>query len=746
MKHLFSLRKVLLLFLITVVSILFVFFGAYLMNYIERISLDHFYSNKKTIFDIIYSNSVPCVELNLKSDLISIFNSLDRDKEFLGAVVYTGKKEVYARYIRNGSSLVIPDSQPDSFKVSGLYSISMPIHSEIQGNLGTLIIFYSQNNIIEETRNTLLRIGLIALILAFSIFVFMDVLMERLVLRPIDRLMTATQDIAGGNLEARVSLDGQKEFNDLAHNFNIMAHNLHQTIVSLENSNLEIRELQLFLDSIIENIPDTIISLDQNLRMIKLNPAALALFGWNSDEAVHQWLFEVEPGFKKYESAIHQVLQTRQALHINHERFVIGKLEKTLNIIIYPISIRNDIGVVIGINDISEQISLERQLMQSQKMEAIGSLAGGIAHDFNNILNIIIASNTLLKSGTTDPSILSRLQVIENASQRAADLVRQILVLSRNDTVRYDYVDFKTLLVDVMKMGKELFARSIHIHESLADQDFTMVGDRGQLSQVILNILVNARDAILLSKNCDQGLIRISLQLKPSDNYLIKLFENQDVDTIIELKISDNGCGMDKTTIDKIFDPFFSTKPVGKGTGLGLSVVYGIIKNHNGLIKVYSEQDRGTTFTVIFPCPKTIQSSHFQAEAKLHFGHGSIIFVDDEEDIVNTVKEMIESLGYNVFTFSDGYQAIDFYTQHYQSIDLAILDIMMPTINGIQLYQAMTKISDHLPVLFCSGYIDHGIFENLEDYRHKTRVLIKPYTMNELSEMIHETMALKSDC
>ena len=382
-----------------------------------------------------------------------------------------------------------------------------------------------------------------------------------------------------------------------------------------------------------------------------------------------------------------------------------------------------------------EKHKLETQLQQAQKMESIGTLAGGIAHDFNNILMGIQgnASLMLLKIDSEHPNH-EKIKNIEKYVQNGTALTKQLLGFAR----RGKYLIKATDLNEIIDKSSSLFARTkkeIRIHTDLYEDLWTAEVDRGQIDQVLLNLYVNAWQA--MSNGGDLYLQTKNVIL---DRSYVKPYKVEP-GRYAKISVSDTGVGIDKETQERIFEPFFTTKEMGRGTGLGLASVYGIIKSHGGYINVYSEKERGTVFTIYLPASaKEILIEEEGSPARLIKGTGTILLIDDEKMILDVGLELLEELGYTVLSAMSGQEAIDVFQKDQDNIDLVIMDMIMPGMGGGETFDRLKEINPEVKVLLSSGYSINGQATKIIQ-RGCDGFIQKPFNMNQLAEKIQKILA-----
>ena len=386
--------------------------------------------------------------------------------------------------------------------------------------------------------------------------------------------------------------------------------------------------------------------------------------------------------------------------------------------------------------DITEHKKLEAQIQQSQKMESIGNLAGGIAHDFNNLLFPIIGmSEMLLEDLPKDSREYENVEEIFHAGRRAGNLVQQILAFSRQSEHKMAPVRVQNVLKEVLKLSHSTIPSNIEIHENIQQDCGLIRADSTQVHQVAMNLITNAYHAIE-DKN---GAIDIKLEK-------MTLQDNELPDTVllpgqyVQLSVSDNGIGMSQNTISKIFEPYFTTKQLGKGTGLGLAVVYGIVKEHGGDIKVYSEIEKGTTFNIYLPLmEKAAETAVVQQSSKAVTGTESILLVDDEVSVAKLEGQMLSRLGYQVTAETSSRDALNTFKSNPNSFDLVISDMTMPNMTGDQLAKELLSIKADIPIIICTGFSERINKEQAEAIG-VNGFLMKPVVKSDMAQMIRKVL------
>ncbi len=387
-------------------------------------------------------------------------------------------------------------------------------------------------------------------------------------------------------------------------------------------------------------------------------------------------------------------------------------------------------------SDITERKRLETQFLRAQRMESIGTLAGGIAHDLNNVLSPIVMSIELLKLKHTDIPTLDILDTIEGNAHRGAEMVRQVLSFARGVEGQRLLVQPKYFIKDVQKIAAETFPKNVELVAVNAPDLWNVVGDATQLHQVVLNLCVNARDAMPKG-----GRITITAQNVLLDESYTAINIEAHAGPHVVIQVQDNGTGMTRETMDKVFDPFFTTKDLGNGTGLGLSSSLAIIRSHGGFIRVYSELGKGTSFKVHLPAKIAARGlSEDQLPLSLPRGHGELIMVIDDEPSIRTItRQTLESFGYRVLLASDGAEAVALFATHQSDVSAVITDMMMPIMDGPATIQVLRRFNPRLAIIAASGLSGTGHVPKVAglNVRH---FLPKPYTAESLLTVLQQVL------
>jgi two-component system, cell cycle sensor histidine kinase and response regulator CckA len=487
---------------------------------------------------------------------------------------------------------------------------------------------------------------------------------------------------------------------------------------------------------LIDLAPDAIIVSDIEQRITHWNPAAERLYGWKASEAIGQradvLLVKGSGGdpspvesFANDEwrgEMTHVTRQGREIIVASHRRLLRDKHGRP--------------KAILTINaDLTEKKQLETQFLRAQRLESIGTLASGIAHDLNNALAPSLMSIDLLRYRLTSGEDLALIEMLEASTMRGVQLVRQILGFARGYDGAKSEVQVQHLVAEVHRLLTRTFPRNIEIRIENRGGIWPVIANATQLDQVLMNLCVNARDAMP-----DGGTLTISLENLTLTELDSAMLGTMRPGPCVVLAVSDTGVGMPSEIRGKIFEPFFTTKAPSKGTGLGLSTVFGVVKNHSGHIVVESELGKGTRFKVYLPAvvePASRTEANASSQCQLLHGSGEcVLVVDDEEAILRTTRATLERLGYRTLFANDGIEALKTFAEHMDSIRLVVTDGMMPHLNGAMLAHAIHRLSPKLPVILMTGFLDHELPRD----GAITKLLRKPFSTNELVQSIRQAL------
>jgi two-component system cell cycle sensor histidine kinase/response regulator CckA len=600
--------------------------------------------------------------------------------------------------------------------------------------LGTLRLWHSQEEIekaIGDARKGIVLVGIVATLASLLLANFL----AGIISRPIRHLTEATKRVARGDLSPSVDLNKGDELGVLAHSFNAMTRELQRTTVSCD-----------YLNNIFNSASDAIRTINLDYAIVMNNRSMTDFLNIEHEKLQGGKCYQFISAdiCNSDECVLRRVAKGEKIVQIETEIELYEGRKKHVRLTATPL-MNNDrvVGVIESFQDISEQkvaekesLNLQNQLLQAQKMESVGRLAGGVAHDFNNILSVIMGYTELtLLTVPKDNPLSEKLQIINDAAQKAAALVRQLLAFSRKQVLEMTVLNLNEIIGNMMKILSRVIGEDIKLEVSLPDSSRKIYGDQSQLVQVLMNLAVNARDAMpnggkLVIETADVDL---------DDNYS-QLFNYVLPGPYILLSVSDNGIGMSREVMKKIFEPFFTTKGPETGTGLGLSTVYGTIKQHGGHIHVYSEPDLGTTFKIYLPATDKDNTAVIPTDTwQARRGGETILIAEDEDAIRQLLKDILSPLGYQIFMAANGREALELYTTIAGKIDVLLTDVMMPEMDGKELAQRIAELSPETKIIFMSGYPQSIIMKHDSVLEHPY-FLQKPITPSALSAKLREVL------
>ena len=536
--------------------------------------------------------------------------------------------------------------------------------------------------------------------------VIFSILIARQIVSPIESLAETAKEITKGNFTKKSEVKRNDELGELAMAFNAMTSRLVETLSAYEKE-------KNFVQNAIESLSHPFYVIDAKDYTIKLANSAAGLSKFHEKDTCYKLTHNFDSPCDRqeppYPCPVSAIRNTKKPIVLEHIQQQEDGTSRTFEVYGYPIFDANgDVAQIIEyIIEITERRTLEEQLLQSQKLEAIGVLAGGVAHDFNNILTTILGYSelALMKLSKDDPQI-EFIEAIHEAGERASGLTRQLLAFSRKQVIELQIIDLNSLIQNLVKMLGRLIGENIEMQLYLRSPDGKIKADPGQVEQILMNLTINARDAMPTGGNLILETDTIEL-----DEQYCRVHAEVTPGSYIVLSVTDTGKGMTSEVQDQIFVPFFTTKKKGEGTGLGLSTVYGIIKQLKGFIFVYSEPDRGTTFKIYFPEEKSVTTERMAAKAPqaMQGGTETVLVVDDESSILRLIVDTLQPLGYHVLEAANGEDAVQIVINTDKKIDLLLTDVIMPGMSGKELAEKLGALRSDMKIMFMSGYTDNVI-------------------------------------
>ena len=627
------------------------------------------------------------------------------------------------------------------------------------GVIGSIHLGVSQEALRSRLRHIIVSIAIFTSLIIIA-GVIVTILVTRRIIAPINDLNQATRDIAEGKLDRLIDIRSNDEVSDLAGAFNQMlvqlqaSHDkverhtaeltvaldrMQQEMAVRERTEQALKESERKYRVIFEESKDVIFICSQDGKFLDINRAGADLFGYASADAL-QALDPARDLFDQPEQ--HTILQSmllRQGLVKDHEVTLRRSYGERLTVLVTASIVREAPGPGWtyrgAFHDVTEKRRLEQQLVQSQKMEAIGQLAGGIAHDFNNILTAIMGyANLLVFDLAEDSPLAHHAEHIISSADRAANLTRSLLAFSRKQVISPKPVNLNVIVAGIEKLLATLIGEHIELRTSFEANDVIVLADSGNIEQVLINLCTNARDAMPNGGRVTIGISKTGVSETPA------AAAGGKPGPYALIAVSDTGMGIDERIREKIFEPFFTTKETGKGTGLGLSIVYGIIQQHAGFVTLQSESGKGTRFSLYLPL---IEGSGSLAEKQPlplpRGGSETILVAEDDPDVRTLIRLVLRGNGYQVIETVDGQDALAVISRHQSKIHLLLLDVIMPKKNGKEVYDTVKNVDPDIKAVFMSGYTA-DIIDKKGILAENLHFLPKPIVPHELLTIVRQAL------
>jgi len=506
-----------------------------------------------------------------------------------------------------------------------------------------------------------------------------------------------------------------------------------------------VRESEEKYRTLFEESRDIIFITSPEGRFLDINPVGLELFGFSSKEELSQVDIAQDLYLDPNEREVFGRKIAQHGFVKDYEMVMKrwGRDGEHMTLLVTASAVRDSEGNILAFRgiarDVTEQKRLEQQLLQAQKMESIGTLAGGIAHDFNNILGGILGYASFMKTKIArDHPFFSYVDTIESSAERAADLTAQLLAFARGGKYETKPVNLNLIVEDTLKILDRTLDKSIEIRTHFEASLPTVEADSGQMQQLLMNLCVNANDAMP-----GGGQLIIETNKTEIEGAGSGINADSAATSYVTLSVTDTGVGMDREIVKRIFEPFYTTKTQGKGTGLGLSMVYGVVKNHGGFVNVYSEPGIGSTFKVYLPASTKPYAEELPDNEMPPEGNELVLVVDDEASIRSVARDMLETHGYRVLVAEDGEQAVEIYKQHNGNIKLVILDMVMPKMGGHETFTQLKKLNPDVRAVLSTGYSQNGKAQEIIDSGVMGFVQ-KPYRVGTLLSRVRSVLDEKA--
>jgi PAS domain S-box-containing protein len=687
--------------------------------------------------EIIGNNVKAALTFNDPKSANETLSSLAADRHVSYALLYNQKNKLVALYVKDLSKIktgMLPTKMEDDYYYdSSRALIIRPIHLDDE-KIGEIYI----ESDLEELYDRIYMYGAIVfvLIIISSVIAFLLLLkLQQVITKPVTDIAQLMHDISiEKDYAVRAKAVGDQELDLVVDSFNDMLsqiqkrdeeleeHHVHlQDMVAKRTSELaetneslryelverkkveeELSSHKNHLDALINSSTDLVYLKDQQFRYLLVNRAMQTFLGVEMDRILGRTDFEILPNDTAQHIRTVDIEAVRSEKPVEKEQHL-AKMD--FSIVAQKVVDDKDqiIGIAAVYRNITDYKRLQDQLRQSQKMEAIGQLAGGVAHDFNNILTAIIGYATLLQMRMQEErQPLLEVDQILTSAERAASLTQGLLAFSRKQVIKKAPASINNIVNNIEKLLRRLIGEDIEFKTILSDDDLVCMVDTTQIEQVLLNLSANARDAMH-----DTGMLTIKTERVLLDDNYVKFHGLKKGGQYALISVSDTGEGMDETTIERIFEPFFTTKEMGRGTGLGLSIVYGVVNQHDGFIHVYSEPGSGTNFKIYLPLRLTGEEFEEIKVKPVQYSEGkneTLLVAEDQFHVREMMKKLLVKFGYNVILAEDGEDAVERFKANANTVDMVILDVIMPKKNGKEACDEIKKLRPDMKVLFASGY------------------------------------------
>lgn len=758
-----SIKQKLTIIMMMTSTVALVLAGAAFLTYELIAFRDGMITKLSALAGVIGSNSSSSLVFGDKQSAEETLGALDSEQHVTFAAIYNANGVIFATYSRDSGTVggAIPLRGGDEGHEFHPDDVTLFREIFLDGEKVGTVFLRSDLTEMDGRLRQYAGILLTVLVCSSLVALLLSSKLQRVISAPILHLATTARVVSDlKDYSVRAVKHNKDEIGELIGGFNEMlaqiqerdaalqsAHNdlelrvlerthaLQQEVVERKRAEEQIHEQAMLIDE----AQDAILVEDIHHRVVFWNKSAARLYGWTLEEIrgrnAHELLYKSPQ--QSHEEAERTVLANGYWMGEIHQVTRHGA-----NIIVESrwTLLTDDQGnpksVLIVNTDITQKKSLEAQFLRAQRIESIGTLAGGIAHDINNVLSPILLALDVLKRKHLDEQSQRMLQMLESSAKRGSEMVKHVLSFARGMEGEQVSLQPRYLIKEMEKMAKETFPRSISIVTDVPADLWSICGDPTQLHQVLLNLMVNARDAI-----SGEGSITISSENIRFDEHNVKYHIDAKIGPYVLLRVEDTGVGIPPKIIEKIFDPFFTTKERGKGTGLGLSTVLAIVKSHGGFVNVYTEVGKGTTFKVYLPAEGSARPDQAETRA-VQYAHGKdqlVLVIDDEVAIREITRETLEANGYKVLVANDGTAALPLLARHQGNIKLILTDMMMPYMDGAATIQAIRKLDATVNIVVVSGLLSNEKTMEIAGLGVQGYVA-KPFTTEKLLKLINDIL------
>jgi two-component system, cell cycle sensor histidine kinase and response regulator CckA len=759
-------RSKLVLMIALLIGGISVFISIYFPGRQEMQELRALSAKARSIADMTAFTVAPALQFRDRRTLGESFDAARQNRGLVYLVAFDDSGRIAGAYdlaAAEKAEYTVPDRDENIATDQTVYRVTSPVTVD-GAEIGRVYLGLSLKDLRDDTGKARSAMLLVSLVI-FTVGTLSVVGIGTIITVPLRKMVSAARQITLGDLSIRAPVMSGDEVGQLAGTFNSMVENLQAThrVIEETNRSLErrvearteelrrqiadrekaeekLRQSEEQFRLISENVADMIALLDTEGRRVYSSPSYRAVLGDSRDLKGTDSFNEIHPDDReKIREIFAKTVRTGNGMRAEY-RFLLrdGSVRHIESQGSVVRDVRGKVSHVIVVSrDMTEKKILERQFLRAQRMESLGTLASGIAHDLNNVLSPILMSIDILRSRFPGETNRRVLDALEASAKRGSNIVKQVLAFGRGLAGERIILQPKHIIREVAKIVEETFPKSIIFGTDIPRNLWTLSADPTQMHQVILNVCVNARDAMPKG-----GHLRISAANVMLDEASVRMETQSKPGPFVAISIADTGTGIPAEIIEKIFEPFFTTKELGQGTGLGLSTTLGIVKSHQGFIDVRSDVGGGTTFTVFLPAQTNGRPEDIQEEDVLPEGHGELILaVDDEAPIREIMQETLGECGFRVVTARNGNEALRIYAEQRGEIRLVITDMMMPDMDGTATIQALRAHDPGLKIIAVSGLMGVGDGPARVD-SGATRFLPKPHTTRELLLLVSEVLAM----
>lgn len=757
LKHQFIYTVISVIFFIfALIFILFIIFNniekKFIYNLVENLLIQTFEANKDDIADAIFEKRYEALEFYSKNLLdvnnvllVQFYDENDNEiKTYKNKDINLDEYENFKKENLSNNFYVLKRG----FKRIIVFNKVIDILGE---KYGKIIVYFDISNYVFKKSIILISQIFILLTLIAILIIILNLYFDKLIIKPIYKIMDKMKSILTENYGVKIEIKQENEIGELAKIFNKMTQKLKNNVDSKEKILNELKISETYFRSIFDNIHSGLVVVNKNFEIIKYNKYFVNMFDLNEVNLYNYQIDKIFPFFNNYKENI-----VKNLINENNEEFVFEEnySGKILDIFCYKFSVYEEVNLIFLIDDVTLEKEKDERILNQQKLETVGILTNGIAHDFNNIVgemtgNMFLLENQLNSKKINFNEVKDLINDLNSSISNAKDLINQLKGLSREKGSEKKICNFKDIIKRLEKILNRTVDKSITIKIKKPDQDIFLNCDKASIELALLNICINASHAMtIMRKNSEEwgGDLKIDISIvegdieKINDNFVFYIPDKGIKKRFCKIEIKDTGVGIKPENLDKIFDPLFTTKKGSTGTGFGLTMVKNTVIEHNGAIDVFSEVNKGTNFIVYLPLveDKNVKYEYSLENNKMQKGSGKILVIDDEENILKITSKILKLLGYKIKSTKSPKEGINLYKKEQNKIDLVLVDLIMPELNGEMVIKRLKEINKDIKIVLMTGGIDERV-EKIKN-KYKIQILKKPFDIEMMSNIIYRTI------